>query len=78
MQKIVDSCCFGKLCPKCSERVATLLLAELLKAKRVLYVCLLNMGNEYLLSNDDAQSLMEALSKDKQIQEHLEKANKQI
>jgi len=21
MQKIVDSCCFGTLCPKCSERV---------------------------------------------------------
>jgi len=51
------------------------LLVDLLHAKRVLYMCLLNMPNEYLLEDSDAQALMATLAKDKQIQTILASIN---
>ena len=51
------------------------LLVDLLHAKRVLYMCLLNMPDKYLLEDSDAQALMATLAKDKQIQTILASIN---
>ena len=56
------------------EKPSETLLAELLRAKQALYLCLLNMPNDYLLQDADAQSLMMNLTKDRQIQAVFDKA----